>query len=139
MRNYRDNLGYNEAIPSQEELLKAQKEMKEKTPVTENLIEDLKKGNGSGKVSWNDITDKPELLKGDPGPKGETGAVGPQGPAGAVGPRGEAGPAGATGAKGEKGVGVESVSVSGSLSAGLTFQFTLTDKTTIQCQTGPLQ
>lgn len=68
-----------------------------------------------GKLSWNNVTDKPTLLKGDTGPqgprgeKGETGAVGPagsQGPKGEKGdpgPKGDPGAAGAMGPKGDKG------------------------------------
>ena len=70
------------------------------------------------KVSYNDLTDKPELLqgpRGDPGeqgeqgeqgPKGDTGemgATGPQGPAGADGAPGPQGPQGLQGPKGDKG------------------------------------
>ena len=65
--------------------------------------------------------------------KGEQGQVGPVGPAGAKGEPGDAG------AKGEQGIGVKSVSVTGTLAEGLRFEFTLTNGGTIDCTTGPLQ
>ena len=93
----------------------------------------------------------PQGERGPQGPKGDKGDVGPQGPAGTPGAKGEKGDPGVAGAQGErgpqgpagaagvKGNGVKSVSVSGTVAAGLTFTFTLDDNNTIQCQTNPVQ
>jgi hypothetical protein len=53
------------------------------------------------KVSYNDLTDKPELLQ---GPKGDPGEQGEQGPKGDTGEMGATGPQGVAGADGEQGI-----------------------------------
>ncbi len=55
------------------------------------------------KVSYNDLTDKPELLQGPKGDPGEQGPQGPQGPQGQEGTGGAPGPQGDQGPKGDKG------------------------------------
>lgn len=53
--------------------------------------------------SYNDLTDKPDVMEGPQGPAGPAGATGAQGPKGDTGDTGPAGPKGDTGATGSPG------------------------------------
>lgn len=72
-----------------------------KTP--EEAREAIGAGTSDFSGSWNDLTDKPELLKGDKGDKGDQGEIGPQGPVGPQGEVGSQGPQGPIGSQGPQG------------------------------------
>ena len=94
----------------------------------------------SSNEGWKEVVSL-EDIKGETGPQGPAGAKGEQGltgPAGPAGAKGETGPQGPAGAKGKDGLSVTSVKVTGTLSEGLRFEFTLSDESTIDCTTGPL-